>query len=660
MDSDEESSDIEWEMPTRRKFLSLSQNDLLGQSASFLFSADKLRQSDVMIDQSPLIDDAKMDETICSPTARQSRYSMRKSKSDKITDGAMQKIFDEQSKMRQELQLQYEQFAEYQEIQKMEQEMHKVQQMRLKEDKELRQRELEKENERRENLKKLNSEKELELDKIKEIISLEFSKRDNELQSKQNEIEKLRKALEEKAKIHNDLNEALKLKSTENEAVIITLRNKISELQRDQTSLIKDEEIEENKKEIAVTEHKIENIEINQAEILKEMHDNIELHETLEIKVNKLMEDEIEVIEEQKSLEVQKTKEIKRRSKNAWKKFDIRRANLIMEAEIEFEHIRERKSLINREAMMNNVKLKMRKQFKEQMMRLRLQLNGDKKKLPFTKISNTFFGEASFSFACSDNGELCACVGNNNIFHVIDIRNGNDLYFHSLKGVAANYDEDVNDDGMEVIDIQWDKDSSMVGILLNKCTWIGVWNSLTEQFYEFCVEDNDDIVASFAWSNNQLLLGMDCGDIHIKNMNDLENKMMTIPNKMRGNIDICRWSADDKFGIVVNQTHIAIVDNIGSSVERIGSKQIVSDIQCGIVNDNNVLTVISANNLIFHGINDKSKRKLMSFDAEYGHIVCHCWCRNCIIVAFAKGHIIVLDASTYQNKHLKVCYVVWL
>merc|ERR1712154_732165 len=72
-----------------------------------------------------------------------------------------------------------------------------------------------------------------------------------------------------------------------------------------------------------------------------------------------------------------------------------------------------------------------------------------------------------------------------------------------------------------------------------------------------------------------------------------------------------------------------------------------------MLNDKNVLSVISSNNLIFHGINDKEKRKLMTFDAAYGNIVSHYWCHNRIILAFGNGHIIALDASSYCNQHFE-------
>merc|ERR1712129_133425 len=108
------------------------------------------------------------------------------------------------------------------------------------------------------------------------------------------------------------------------------------------------------------------------------------------------------------------------------------------EAEIEFEVIRERKSLLDRDELFRNVKIKMMKQFKEQMMRLRIQLANKRK---YVKINNSFFGEHCFSVSCSPNGEMCAAVGCNLALHIIDIRNGRSLHLQSLKEMRARYDD---------------------------------------------------------------------------------------------------------------------------------------------------------------------------------------------------------------------------
>merc|ERR1719410_1274433 len=104
------------------------------------------------------------------------------------------------------------------------------------------------------------------------------------------------------------------------------------------------------------------------------MNDNVEMHDCLANETKALNKDEKKLIFDGWRLSIKKKKATKKRSKHAYKKFDIRRANLIMEAEIEFEMIREHKSLLNQEEIMANVKMKMKKQFKEQMMKLRLQL----------------------------------------------------------------------------------------------------------------------------------------------------------------------------------------------------------------------------------------------------------------------------------------------
>merc|ERR1712176_118437 len=239
---------------------------------------------------------------------------------------------------------------------------------------------------------------ESELDKIREIIASEFSKRDSDLRSKHNEIEKIKKALEQKIKTQNDLNNKLQLKSSENEQTIKNLKDQINALLQDQINLVNDDDIAANKKQIVVTENELEDVKQTQDEILKEIHDAIETKETLESENKACNKDETKIIFDAWRVSIKKKKITKRRSKHAYKKFDIRRANLIMEAEIEFEVIRERKSLLDRDELFRNVKIKMMKQFKEQMMRLRIQLANKRK---YVKINNSFFGEHCFSFSCS-------------------------------------------------------------------------------------------------------------------------------------------------------------------------------------------------------------------------------------------------------------------
>eukprot|EP01084_Bolivina_argentea_P290198 498414_1 len=531
---DDESSTIEWELPTRRKFISLTKDDFFGQTGNQSFSSMQRRASEVKIDESPLlIDNEDNNEIIFSEInnnnqqqkTQYNRCSIRKSSKNLIAT-TIQKIFDEQNKMREEIQKQFQQFNEYKEIENMEKEMQIKQENKLKQEEELKHKELEKQEQREENLQRLEHEKEIELQKIKEMISLEFTKRDDELIRKQNEIEELKQVLKEKITDQDDLNDTLKEKASENEELINTLKNKLSELQNNQQNLVQDDEIEQNKKEISLAENKIEDVEMKQEEILKEINDNMEIHENLENEQKELEENEIELKEEQKHLETEKTKEIKKRSKNAYKKFDIRRANIIMECEIDFENIRERKSLLNTDDMMENIKLKMRKQFKEQMMKLRLQLNKNIK-LPHTKINNSFFGDGNILFACSSNSEMCACLGINGIFHIIDVKNGEGIYMQNLKSIICIYDENLIEEeitNVNGIHMEWDINSILLGVLLEDCKWVGVWNSLTKQFYEFSVDECNDIVTSFAWSDNKLLLGMNNGDIYIKDMYKIEEE----------------------------------------------------------------------------------------------------------------------------------------
>ena len=532
--SDDNCSDIEWELPTRRSFVSLTHNDLFSQS----FTSQETRKSSIKIDKSPLIiDEQGNDENENKPFLKRNdeiRHSMNESENNQIINKTIEKIFKEQRKMRVEIQKQFKQFNEYKEIENMEKEMQKKQEIKLKKEKELKQIQSKKEQERTQGLDKLKYEREMELGKIKEIISEEFSKRDNELLQKQQEIENLTENLKDKIKHQDQLNNELKLKSIENEQFINSLKNKVSELQNDQENLVKDDEIRENEKKLNETEHKIENVEMEQEEILKEINDNIEIQEHLENEQKELKQNEIELKEKQEILEIEKKNEIKKRSKNAYKKFDIERANIIMECEIEFEHIRKRKSLIDTDNMMDNIKLKMRKQFKEQMMRLRLQINDKiKNVLPYTIIGQ--FGEGDILFTSSPNNQMSACINIHGILHIGDINNIKCLYLRSL----------IKDDNVKYvkpIHIEWDKESVLLGVLLNDSKWIGIWNSITKQFYEFSVNDCNDIITSFAWSTNKLLLGMNNGDIHIKNMDKKETEIITIHKKMLDKIDICKLS----------------------------------------------------------------------------------------------------------------------
>merc|ERR1719204_1600463 len=110
---------------------------------------------------------------------------------------------------------------------------------------------------------------------------------------------------------------------------------------------------------------------------------------------------------------------------------------------------------------------------------------------------------------------------------------------------------------------------------------------------------------------------MDCGDIHIKNTCDGEDgELRTVAHKMKGPIEIVRWSGHRPFkcGVVVQSTHIAVTKDNGETVERIASKQPVTDCRCGTGDDGNVLSIVSSRNVIVHGISDESRRKLLSFD----------------------------------------------
>ncbi len=44
---------------------------------------------------------------------------------------------------------------------------------------------------------------------------------------------------------------------------------------------------------------------------------------------------------------------------------------------------------------------------------------------------------------------------------------------------------------------------------------------------------------------------------------------------------------------------------------------------------------------------------IKGFDAAFGRIVSHCWCRESIAIAFEHGHVMVLDVTTYSNQHLE-------
>ena len=633
-DDDDSSDVVSWELPTTKKFVALGKEDLLNQS----FTENETRQSIIKMDESPLeINEEKPplprnEEIIPSRTESEEdsdtdsdndsapRFSMRKSQGGGLMDKAIQEMFAKQQERKEQQRKIFKQFEEYKEIQNMERERKKKRKQKAKEEQKLQEKQQEKEDEKKESLEKLEEEKKLELAKIKEMISEEFSKRDDELLVKQQEIDKLKQELEQKIKDQENLNNALKEKSQENEGLIESLKDKVSELQNEKENLVKEEEIEEKKLEIDETESKIEDCEAKQEEIIKEIDENKEIQEKLEDEAGELEEKETELKEEKENLEIEKEKEIEKRSKNAYKNFDIRRANIIMECEIEFEHIRERQSLLDTNEMMENIKLKMRKQFKEKMMKLRLQLQKDTKhKLPYTELDNTYFGEGEIICSVSPNNSFCAAIGINGVLHVIDIRSGEDIYLQSMKPIIVTYNDDIETEdeieSVKAIDIKWDKESQLLGVLLDKCKWIGIWNSLTKQFYEFSVNDCDEIITSFAWSKDKLLLGMNNGDINIKRMNDdddeKKNTLITIKRKMLDKIDICRWSVDSNFGIVVNDTHIAIMNDIGLTAERIASKKDVNDVKCGDINGKSILTIISGNSLIFHGINDKSKRKLM-------------------------------------------------
>eukprot|EP01083_Nonionella_stella_P147195 464005_1 len=663
-DSDDESSNIEWELPSRRRFISLTPADLLNTNSSFC--TKQMKQNEVKIDTSPLIVDEtkaegfeqtspqfpQSDQNVTEKITQHNRYSFLNTKSDQLTDKTIQKIFEEQQKMREQMQEQFKQFNEYKEIETMEQQMNQIQETKAKQQDELKQIESQKEEERKQNLDQLEAQKQIELDQIKQIISEEFVKRNDELLRKQQEIERLKQTLIDKMKDKDDVNIALQQQASENETIIKQLKSKVSELREDG---------ETNTKEIALAETTIEDVAMKQEEILKEISDNIELHQTLEHEQKELEQNEVELKQKQEDLESEKDKEIKKRSKNAYKKFDILRANIMMESEIEFKHIREKRSLLDVGDIMDMMKLKMKRQFKEQMMRLRVQLNDNNAKsvqLPYTKIDRSFFGDdaGAIVFAASPNSEMCACLGANGIFHVIDIRTAEDLYLGSLKGIICNYDTNVMENEIEsvkVVHMEWDKEGMLMALLLDGCTWIGIWNSLTKQFYELSVDECEDKISAFGWSHNTLLFGMDKGDIYIKNMYKEESELIMIKNKMFDAIDLCTWSVDHTCAIIVNETHIAIVNDVGVTTERIASKQAVIDLKCGYVNDKNVLSILSGNSLIVHGVNDAVTRKLMTFDTNCGSIIKQCWCHDSIIIAFEGGNLVVMNAKTYSNKHVE-------
>ena len=636
-DSDNEEA-IEFNLPSsRNRFLSLTDNDLFAE-----FTPLEPRKSKIQVIASPLNESGSPSMDFVDPFADSDpspqirRGSMRKSAIEMDEDA--QNLLKRLKQLKSEMDRELQQFDEYEEVEHLQNEMQQKQKLKLETQSKLQQEQTQKKEQRESELQNLETERESELADIRAIISEEFSKRENGLKAKEMEIENMRKALESKMQRQHDLNSELTVKSKANDALIQSLKDKVSELLEQQTTIStmhreedKDgqnatddipldiqRDIERNKELIHEVEDEMQSVEKEQEEILKEIHDVLEMENHLKSEQQELDQEVMDLKDEHEDLEIEKEREIKKRSKNAFKKFDVRRANLMLESSIELKHIRERLTLLDTKGLMEEVKLKMMAQFKEQRMRLRLQLQRCKgQQLPFYTIPGSQFGARGMvKCAVSPNSEMVAAVGANGILQISDIRkNGELLFMKSLKTIVQQHNESDADTDVTVLDLQWDPDSVLLGLLLMDSKWIGIWNSVSKEFHELTVADcASDVtnISAFAWSNRKLLLGMANGDIHIKNtLHGEDGTLCSIQHKMEGPIDICRWSLDHRFAIIVQDTHIAVTTISGKTQERIASKQRVKEMHCGVVQHINVLSIVSSRNVIFHGIGDVAKRKLV-------------------------------------------------
>merc|ERR1712013_405232 len=109
----------------------------------------------------------------------------------------------------------------------------------------------------------------------------------------------------------------------------------------------------------------------------------------------------------------------------------------------------------------------MMKQFKEQMLRLQIQLKAQRRhRLPCTSIPSTQFGEGgAIVMAMSPNSEMCAAVGINGVLQIVDIKKGG----QSVDSKSLR--EFMNIGNVRVSAVKWDPDAALLGVLLCDCSW---------------------------------------------------------------------------------------------------------------------------------------------------------------------------------------------